>query len=130
MVRTPFTTEEILITVKTYPNPSRKYTESSYTAGLTRERKWLRIHPVPFRMLEHGQQFAKYQWIRGEVKRSSDPRPESHKINFDSIQTLDESLPPTNGWSHRRAFLEPVKRASLEDIKREQELDNISLGEC
>jgi len=128
MARTSFTTGDILIVVKTYPNPSKKYIESSCTVGLTREREWLRIYPVPFRMLQDSQQFKKYQWIRGRIKKSVDPRPESHKIDFDSIQLLDEILPATDGWAHRRAFLEPVKRESLEEIQHEQELSNISLG--
>jgi len=128
MARTTFTVEDILITVKAYPAPSAKYRESSCTAGFTRGHEWLRIHPVPFRMLQDNQRFAKYQWIRGKVKKSTDPRPESHKIDFGSIQVLDESLPAAAGWAQRRAFLEPIARESLEDIQHEQELDNISLG--
>jgi hypothetical protein len=123
-----FTTTDILITVKAYPNPSKKYIESSCTAGLTRDRQWLRIHPLPFRMLENNQKFKKYQWIRAGIKKSDDSRPESHKIAYDSIQVLDEQLSTERDWEQRRRFLEPVRKRSMEEIRREQELDNISLA--
>lgn len=128
MTRASFTTEEMLITVKAYPTPSTKYIESSCTVGITRNREWLRIHPLPFRMLEDSQQFRKYQWIRGRIKKSDDPRPESHKIDYDSIQVLDESLSPRHNWAQRRTFLKPLQQRSMEEIWREQELDNISLA--
>jgi hypothetical protein len=128
MVRLSFTPEEILVTVKAYPSPSARYVESSCTAGLTRDREWLRLHPLPFRMLEDDQRFGKYQWIRARIKKSEDPRPESHKIDCDSIQVLDESLPSGQGWAQRRKFLEPVQRCSMEEILQEQEVDGISLS--
>ncbi len=128
MIRSNFTTEDMLIVVKAYPTPSTKYVESSCTVGITREREWLRIHPLPFRMLEDSQRFKKYQWIRGRIMKSADPRPESHKIDYDSIQNLEEFLSSQRNWAQRIAFLEPLKRRSLEEIWREQELDNISLG--
>ncbi|NOQ22060.1 MAG: hypothetical protein GQ565_05340 [Candidatus Aegiribacteria sp.] len=40
--------------------------------------RWIRIHPVPFRM-EGYNQFEKYHWIRLDLKKSkSDKRPESY----------------------------------------------------
>ena len=129
MTRTSFVTEDILITVKTCPNPSTKYVESSCTAGFTRDREWLRLYPLPFRMLDGEQKFKKYQWIRARIKKATDDtRPESHKIDCDSIQLLHESLSPARNWAQRQSFLEPVRRRSMEEIWHEQELDNISLG--
>ena len=128
MERLQFTPEDILVTVKAYPSPSTRYVESSCTAGLTRDREWLRLHPLPFRMLEGDQRFGKYQWIRARIKKSEDPRPESHKVDCDSIQVLGESLPSAHGWAQRRRFLEPVQRRSMEEILREQEANGISLA--
>lgn len=128
MGRMFFVEEDILITVKAYPNPSTKYVESSCTAGLTRDREWLRLYPLPFRMLEDNQKFQKYQWIRARIKKASDSRPESHTIDCDSIHPLGESLSSDKGWAQRRSFLEPVRRRSMEEIWHEQELDDISLS--
>jgi hypothetical protein len=128
MVRSSFALEDILIVVKAYPNPSAKYIESSCTAGITRDHKWLRIHPLPFRMLEDDRQFAKYQWIRASIAKSDDARPESYKIDFDSIQVLNESLSTKGNWAQRRSFLEPLRRRSMEEIWEEQEADHISLS--
>lgn len=126
--RSTFTMEDILITVKSYPNPSAKYVESSCTAGLTRNREWLRLHPLPFRMLEDDKQFKKYQWIQAKIKKSEDHRPESHKVDCDSIKVLDESLSTRHYWAQRRSFLEPLRRRSMEEIWQEQEKKKISLS--
>jgi hypothetical protein len=126
--RTSFTWEEILILVKAYPTPSKKHIESSCTAGITRSREWLRLHPLPYRMLMLDQRFKKYQWIRAKIKKSSDPRPESHTIDIDSIEILNERLPTERGWAQRRAVLESLQRKSLEEIWREQERTGASLG--
>lgn len=128
MTRISFVREDILILVKTYPNPSRKYIESSCTAGVTRSGEWLRLHPLPFRFLVSERKFKKYQWIRTRIKKSSDPRPESHNIDIDSIEVLDETLSTEHDWAQRRAFLEPLRKRSLEKIYDEQESTNISLG--
>ncbi len=41
----------VLITVKTYPLPSRSYTELVCTAGLLNGEKWIRMYPIPYRFL-------------------------------------------------------------------------------
>ena len=42
---------KILITVTTYPLPSRSYDELVCTAGITEDGKWIRIYPVPLSSL-------------------------------------------------------------------------------
>jgi hypothetical protein len=128
VIRTSFVQEDILVLVKTYPNPSKKYVESSCTAGVTRSGEWLRLHPLPFRFLESERQFKKYEWIRTQIKKSSDPRPESHNIDIDSIEVLNESLSTEHDWAQRRAFLEPLRQRSLERICDEHESTSVSLG--
>jgi hypothetical protein len=39
---------EVLITVKAYPNPSKKYRETVCVAGITREEGWVRLVPHNF----------------------------------------------------------------------------------
>ena len=43
---------KILITVKTYPQFSSKYTETVCTAGMREEGKWIRIYPVLYRSMD------------------------------------------------------------------------------
>ena len=81
--------KKVLITVKTYPLPSRKAIEVSCTAGVTEDSKWIRLFPLPFRRLEYERQFKKYQWIEANVTKAlSDPRSESYKVDLDTIRPI------------------------------------------
>ncbi len=51
-------TKRILVTVKTYPTPAAKYTETVCTAGITEDGEWIRIYPIRYRMLDHDKQLA------------------------------------------------------------------------
>jgi hypothetical protein len=95
--------ERILITVKTYPTLSAKYGELVCTAGLRENGSWIRIYPVPFRSLEEYQKFEKYRIIEAQVIRNpKDPRPESHKVNFESLALTETKLSTADGWRERR----------------------------
>ncbi len=53
-----FETKKVLVTVKTYPNPSRKYQETVCVAGIDLDTKtWIRLYPIKFRDLEANKQF-------------------------------------------------------------------------
>ena len=80
--------KKILVTVKTYPLPSKKTMEASCTAGITQDGNWIRLFPLPFRYLQSSKQFKKYQWIEAKITKASDPRPESYKIDIDSITPI------------------------------------------
>lgn len=49
--------KDILILVKTYPAPSKKYVETSCTAGITSDGQPIRIYPIPFRLLKGEAQY-------------------------------------------------------------------------
>ena len=71
----------VLITVKTYPMPSRRHGELVCTAGVLENGSWIRIYPVPFKFLED-HKYQKYQWIELDLVRhppGQDFRPESHR---------------------------------------------------
>jgi hypothetical protein len=51
---------QVLVTVKTYPLPSSKYGELVCTAGLLNNGKWVRIYPVPYRLLSDDRKYPKY----------------------------------------------------------------------
>jgi hypothetical protein len=99
-------TERILITVKTYPTLSTKYGELVCTAGLREDGSWIRIYPVPFRQLEAYQKFPKYSFIEAEVVRNTkDARPESHKVNTDTLNLTGEVLTTDHQWRERRQWV-------------------------
>src|SRR4051812_41780402 len=113
-----WSTKRVLIVVKTYPTPAQKGVEVSCTAGVTWEREWIRLFPVPFRFLEEGKQFARYQWIDVQARRArNDARPESHNLNDASIQIV-KSVP---SWGEREQILARLRRPSMCQIERERE---------
>ena len=79
--------KDILILIKTYPEISRKYTETVCTGGILADTSELvRLYPVRYRYLTGKDQFSKYQWIKARLRKSpSDARPESYKVAEDSI---------------------------------------------
>ena len=80
-------TKRVLIAVRTYPVPATKSIEASCTAGITEDGKWIRLFPIPFRLMAEENRFSKWQWISTDaVKATSDARPESYKLNNETIQ--------------------------------------------
>ncbi len=89
---------KVLISVKTYPIPSKKYEELVCNAGFLENGKWIRIYPIPFRSLPYEEQYRKYTWIELDLVRNHrDFRPESYRP--------------------KRGFEEPIKHISKVDTK-------------
>lgn len=104
----PWCEEDLLILTKTYPNPSQKYRETTCVAALTRNGELRRIYPVPFRLLEGNAQFKRWEWIRARIiKARDDLRPESYKIDVDSIVRSNRTVSSSNQWTDRRKLIEP-----------------------
>ncbi|MGK9419669.1 hypothetical protein ACSSUR_26505 [Pseudomonas cedrina] len=118
----------ILILCKTYPSPSAKYAETSCVAGMDQSGNFIRIYPVPFRLVTEDQQFAKWQWIEAFIERSpADRRPESHKIGIGSI-CLGKTLPPGD-WHERRIWLDKLKVYDNFDALETARIEsNVTLG--
>jgi hypothetical protein len=116
----PWEKKRVFIVVKTYPNPAKTGTEVSCTAAITKEGSWIRLFPVPFRFLDEDKQFPRYSWIDVAVERASDFRPESYKLNPDSIQIVS-NVSTKNEWRERKRLIFPLMRHCLCCIKREQE---------
>ncbi len=94
--------ERILILAKTYPSPSAKYVETSCVAGVNGQGLMRRLYPVPFRLIEEGRQFKKWQWITARIRKSNDDhRTESHRIYVDTIECDAEPLSTKNLWEAR-----------------------------
>lgn len=101
-------TERILILAKTYPSPSAQYVETSCVAGISQDGSMRRLYPVPFRMIEEGQQFKKWQWIDVRVEKANkDHRPESHKLYVDTI-TCGDVIDTKKEWAARWEWLDKM----------------------
>lgn len=108
---------KILILVKTYPSLSKKYGELVCTAGIKEDGTWIRLYPIPFRLLEYEKRYRKYQWIKVTIeKNKSDPRPESYIIiNNESIELLNV-IDTKNKWEKRKELLN--KTPVYEDLSQ------------
>ncbi len=124
-------TLEVLITVKTCPIPSRKYDELACTAGVTESGDFVRLYPINFREQPYEQQYKKYQRIRVKARKhgAQDPRKESYRPDSESIEILGEPIPSNPGnWAKRAAYVMEKQSRSVEDLQRQQQEDNVSLG--
>ena len=114
-------TKRILITVKTYPTPAWKGGEVVCTAGITEEGEWVRLFPIPFRLLEDPRQYRKYDWIEARVKKApSDPRTESFEVDIDSIRVFGQAK-ADKGWKARRDIVGPLMGRSMCQLRAERD---------
>lgn len=114
MLQDPYRLKRVLIVVRTYPTPAKKGVEVSCTAGITDAGEWLRLFPIPYRFLPAEKRFGKYQWIDVAVKKaSSDPRPESHNIQGESIRIVSDIISTANEWRGRKEWVFPLKSHCL-----------------
>lgn len=120
-----------MITVKTYPELSTRYHETSCVAGIRLDHgppEHVRLFPVPFRLLKEESQFAKYSIVEVDVQRHhGDRRPESLRPNLDTLKVVDR-IGTTDGWRERLSHIRPLVAPSLCAIKRDQEKRRTSLG--
>jgi len=122
---------EVLITVMTYPLPSRGYQELVCTAGITKSGEWVRLYPVDYRYRPPEQQFHKYQWIQIDLEprgEGNDQRKESRKPNLESISLLGKPLPTSNGWRARREIIDALPHYTVNQYRELYKQDKTSLG--
>jgi hypothetical protein len=103
---------KVLLTVTTYPLPSRSYDELVCTAGVLENGDWIRIYPVPLSFLidlkgSGKLKNVKYTWIELELnKRSDDFRPESYSPKHYDFRDLilHNRLDTKSNWLSRKEF--------------------------
>ena len=106
---------KVLISVMTYPTLSEKHYETVCTAGFREDGSWIRIFPVPHRLmsLQEENVYHKWQWIEADLvhRPEKDDRPESFRIR--DIETLKVgqtiSLKAKEGWSQRWQYVKKNK---------------------
>jgi len=129
--------KKVLITVVTYPLPSRSHHELVCTAGVLEDGSWIRIYPVPLTFLKglrkgNKIQSYKYTWIElGLKKRTDDFRPESHsplKYDFSDIEIF-EKIETNRNWAERKKYcLSNVYDDLTELIEDSKAPKNVSLA--
>lgn len=104
--------KKILITVTTFPLPSRSYDELVCTAGILEDGSWIRIYPMPLSFIRelkiNGRvEKTKYTWIELDVRRRhEDFRPESHSpvdYEFKDLAILNR-INTKNFWEERKKY--------------------------
>ncbi|MEP7127675.1 MAG: hypothetical protein ABI729_02355 [Chitinophagales bacterium] len=99
-----------MITVTTYPLPSRSYDELVCTAGILESGEWIRIYPVPLSFLidlkgSGKMKNVKYTWIELELnRRTEDFRPESYSPKHYDFRDLEirDRLDTESNWAKRK----------------------------
>jgi hypothetical protein len=122
---------KVLITVMTYPHPSRGYQELVCTAGITEQGDWVRLYPVDYRYRPRNQQFRKYQWIEVDLLphgEGNDRRKESRKPNLDTIRVLGEPITTKNRWRERRQIIDKMPVYTVRELRDLHDTDRTSLG--
>ena len=124
-----FEMKRILITGKTYPNPARTGIEVACVGGVTEEGNWIRLFPIPFRLLADDKQFKKYDEIEVMAKKArSDQRPESYQVDPDSISVVRSMSSGGNKWNEVREKLLPLVSASMCVIQEQRKITRVTLG--
>lgn len=123
--------EKILITVKSAPTVSAKYTELVCTAGIREDGSWVRIHPIPFRLLPKVEQFKKFSWVECELtKNVKDRRPESFRpVDIHEIHTIDRVGTDQNWLKRRQLILDKAKvYDNMDNLKQKKRDSDTSLA--
>lgn len=121
-------TKQVLITVMTYPSPSRKYVEIVCCAGIDlASGSWIRLYPVPYRSLPSRNKFKKYDIVELRCEKASrDSRAESYRVDQDSIRVV-RHLDTNDNWRARRDIVLPTASSSFCEILNRAK-DGRSLG--
>lgn len=129
--------KRVLITVTTFPLPSRSYDELVCTAGVLEDGTWIRIYPMPLSFLRelkiHGRvQKTKYTWIELDLKRRTDDfRPESHSprdYNFKDL-VIHNNIGTERFWEERKLYcLKKVYTNMNTLIEDSKDPQNVSLA--
>ena len=106
--------QKVLITVTTYPLPSRSYDELVCTAGVLENGQWIRIYPVPLQFLKglKGKEFDK-AYVDNEVTY--------HQTVLDAI---DKTLIPSARNEELKALIVKVRPAFAEHLEHAKHLQS------
>lgn len=123
---------KVLVSVMTYPTLSETHFETVCTAGFLEDGSWVRIFPVPHRLmkLQEENAYCKWQWIEVDLihRPERDDRPESFRIkDIDTLKPGSIISTAKNGWHQRWEYVKKNKRiytnmSELIDLAKDNKL--------
>lgn len=127
---------KVLVTVMTYPTLSRKHLETVCTAGFREDGTWIRIFPIPMRLIpteDNKILYHKWQWIEADLEQNTahDDRPESYHIaNRDSLRVLDKIDGSSPNWSLRMSWVQKNKHIfeNMDELLEQTKRNELSLA--
>ena len=125
-----FERKRILITVKAYPNPSTKYGETICCAGVDLNNSQLvRLYPISYRDLDSDKKFKKYSIIEIDCfSPPDDKRPESFRVNIDTIKVIDWFDTEKGTWEKRKSIVLRLPIKTMCQVYKDAEEHDLSLG--
>jgi hypothetical protein len=128
--------KKVLVTVKAYPEKSRKHGTTVCTAGITSEGEWIRLYPMPYSSFLGVNKIQRYDWIEVECKKVTDEklnRKESYRVRDGSVNIINRSLSlgKVKGkapWAERNRIILPNLAPSLEYLEERYQEDKTSIG--
>ncbi|MGQ9583322.1 MAG: hypothetical protein ACUVV6_07405, partial [Thermoplasmatota archaeon] len=128
-------TKRVLVTVKAYPERSKKYGTSVCTVGLTTEGEWIRLYPIPLPLCSGPDKIKKYDWIEVECAKAIEKlgRKESYKIRPGSLRIIDRSLNEKKvkgqvDWAGRNRLILGHAARSIDELHEAFRKDRTSIG--
>jgi hypothetical protein len=117
----------VRILVKAFPQHSEKYAETVCCAGVTDEGRLIHLYPITYRRLAKENQFNRYDLIEATLtKASNDARPESFRVDHDSIRILERGNKLADASKVR--LWQPHIALSLTALEEEHRTNGRSLG--
>jgi hypothetical protein len=98
--------------------------------AMNREGQMRRLFPVPCRLLEGSAQFKKWEWTTARLaKPTKDQRPESRRLDTDSISCSRNVITTTGGdWRERLRWIEPHIVESFAALESHGQIGGQTLG--
>ncbi len=123
--------KRVLITVKAYPEYSKKHGHVVCTAGLTDDGDWIRLYPMPMNFFQGSSKISKYTWIKVGCKKATDEmlkRKESYKVRANSIKIIDSSSlrSEKDKWIRRNRLILPHVFPSIEYLDEQFKQERVS----
>lgn len=117
----------VRILVKAFPQHSQKYEETVCCAGITDAGQLIRLFPITYRRLSAENRFDRFDQIEATLTKStSDPRPESFRVDHDSIRVIERGKSLSD--ESKVMLWKPHIAASLDALKNENKMTERSLG--
>ena len=87
----------------------------------------VRLYPIPYRDLDNEKKFKKYSIIEVDCWKATDKRPESFKVDPDSIKII-KHLDTKKKWKKRKDIVLHTQTKSMCQIYRDAKEQDASLG--